>query len=367
MAEAAEDLATTSELQNPTDAIAQLLTAESDGEPSEAPSKDSVKAEDTEEDNEAEEATTDEDDGEQEAEEESEESTDEDDEDITWAKVLGIPENRIVTDDEGNLAGVNVKVDGKLATVGVNDLIQSYQTNKSNTQKSQALAEERKEFEGIRDTAAKTYEKRLQEVNKLTEYLLGKVQSEFETIDWNRLRVENPGEYAAQLQDFNQRQAELQQVMTAAKEDQDAHGGELSKEDQAKREAYLREQAERLQEANPHWVDPKVASQEYTGIGDFVTNQYGFSEEEFGSVMDARVIQMAQDAMKFRQGKQVVAKKLKSKEVPKFQKSSGHSPKGKKMTKLQKLTMAAKKAAPGPAKRDMQTNAIAEMLLQGDN
>jgi hypothetical protein len=49
MAEAAEDLATTSELQNPTDAIAQLLTAESDGEPSEAPSKDSVKAEDTEE------------------------------------------------------------------------------------------------------------------------------------------------------------------------------------------------------------------------------------------------------------------------------------------------------------------------------
>jgi len=81
--------------------------------------------------------------------------------------------------------------------------------------------------------------------------------------------------------------------------------------------------------------------------------------------MDARLIQMAQDAMKFRQGKKTVARKLKGKDVPKFQKSSGHKPKGK-LSKLQKLTAAAKKAEPGPAKRDLQTNAIAALLLQGN-
>jgi len=159
MAEAAEDLTTTSELetsQDPTDAIAELLTGGSD-EDSKSTSKGSAKAEDTEEEKD-EEAAAEDDDGKQEVEETEEESAEADDEDVTWASALGVPENRIVTDDEGNLSGVNVKIDGKLATVGMNDLIQSYQTSKSNTQKSQTLSEERKEFEGIRDTAAKTYQ-----------------------------------------------------------------------------------------------------------------------------------------------------------------------------------------------------------------
>ena len=360
----AEDLSTTSELessQDPTDAIAELLTGGS-VEDSKASSKDSAQVEDTEEEKD-EEAAAEDDDGKEEAEET--ESAEADDENVTWASALGVPENRIVTDDEGNLAGVNVKIDGKLATVGMNDLIQSYQTSKSNTQKSQTLSEERKEFEGIRDTAAQTYQRRLQEVGKLTEYLMGKVKGDYEKIDWDRLRVENPGEWAAQVQDFQQRQTELQQVLSAANEDTNVHSQELDGKSTEKKNSLLREQAEKLQDANPTWADPKVASREFTEIGGFVTNQYGFSDQEFAGVMDARLIQMAQDAMKFRQGKQVAALKLKGKPVPKFQKSSGHQSKGK-LSKLQKLTTAAKKADPGPEKRDLQTNAIAELLLQGN-
>jgi hypothetical protein len=64
-----------------------------------------------------------------------------DTEDTTWSKVLGVPDDKVVLDDEGDFAGFKIKVDGKVEVVPANDLIAGYQNKKSNTQKSKALAE----------------------------------------------------------------------------------------------------------------------------------------------------------------------------------------------------------------------------------
>ena len=101
-------------------------------------------------------------------EEEEEDADAESDEEVTWAKTLGVDEKNIVLDDDGNLSGINVKVDGKVNTVGVKDLIAGYQSNKSNTNKSKLLADERREFDEVKYAVVGEYTKKIETIDALT-------------------------------------------------------------------------------------------------------------------------------------------------------------------------------------------------------
>ena len=87
---------------------------------------------------------------------------------LSWGKVLGIDDSKIALSDDGEVLGINVKIDGKINTVPVNELIAGYQTNKSNTNKAQTLAAERKQFEEARQFVAMDYQKKLEDAQKLT-------------------------------------------------------------------------------------------------------------------------------------------------------------------------------------------------------
>jgi hypothetical protein len=118
------------------DEIAGLLVGEESDkvEPEEA-SSDDIREDETEE---------------QEADEVNESEETEQDEDVSWSGVLGVDDDKVVLDEEGNLVGLNVKVDGEVSTVKVADLIAGYQTTQDYTRKTQALSAERKEFEQVR-------------------------------------------------------------------------------------------------------------------------------------------------------------------------------------------------------------------------
>ena len=109
----------------------------------------------------------------------SEESTEEaeegeklEDEEVTWGKVLGVEDTKLAFDEDGNLKGIKVKVDGEESTLPLKDLIVGYQNNKSNTIKSQQLAEQRKEFESVRNFTIEEYTKKLEDITKTYAVLL---------------------------------------------------------------------------------------------------------------------------------------------------------------------------------------------------
>ena len=156
----------------------------------------------------------------EESEETSNEETQEGDEsDLSWGKVLGIDDSKIALSDDGEVIGINVKVDGKIDTVPVNELIAGYQFNKSNTNKAQTLAAERKEFDEIRATIATEYTQKLEAVNKLTAHLESNLLKDFQNINWEQLRYTNPAEYAALIQDFQLKSSEIEQVKNAIQQE----------------------------------------------------------------------------------------------------------------------------------------------------
>ena len=338
---------------NMVDQIANLLSGE--------PEKESVKKpeieESEEDDTQPDDSTKDEgDDADNEETDDVEET--ESDEDVTWANTLGIDEKNVVLDEEGNLAGINVKVDGKVSTVGVKDLIAGYQSNKSNTNKSKQLADERRDFDSIKNAVAGEYLGKIETVNKLTQHLKDTLMGSYKDVDWNRLRVDNPGEYAAMVQDFNLRNSEIEQISNAVNNEMQGIGQQMTAEQQAMQQEYIKAQADKVLEKNPSWAKPEVFKKALTDMTDFVADAYGFTPEEFGGIQDARMLEVVKDAMKYRSSIKNVKTKL-DVNLPKYQKSSGKTTKS--VTKLDKLTKIAK-SSQGYQRRNAETDAIAELL-----
>lgn len=339
---------------NALDQISELLLG-SEPTPAKKPKPDESEEADTQPDD----STQDE--GADAEEEETEEAYDaESDEEITWAKTLGVDEKNVVLDEDGNLAGINVKVDGKVSTVGVKDLIAGYQSNKSNTNKSKLLADERREFDEVKYAVVGEYTKKIETVNALTEHMKKNLLGEYANVDWNKLRYENPGEYAAAVQDFNFRNQEIETIMNAVGVERGQIGNQLTAEQQQLNQEYIKAQADRVLEKNPSWANPDVFKKALGSMTDFVASAYGFSQEEFANIQDARMLEVVKDAMAYRSSKESAKTKMAVK-VPSYQKSTGKTT--KQVSKLQQLTQKAQ-SAKGYSKRAAETDAVA-MLLGG--
>jgi len=348
-----EDVSATPSLgesADPIDEIASLLAGDED--------------ESSEEGNEEEtqlEASNEEEESNEEANEEESEADLEaiaEDDDQTWESVLGVDEGKLHYDEEGNIAGVNVKVDGESSTIDMNDLIAGYQTNKSVTQRSQGLAEERKAFDSEKGQVEQVYRSKLDTVDKLASHLEKQLIGNFESINWEQLRQEDPAEYAALRQDYSTKANELQNIKSAIQTDSDSQKANVQGQVTEQQKNYVETQRTKMIENNPTWNDPEVHKADMGSYKDFLGTQYGFTDTEFDNVFDARLIELMKDAKKYHDGGKVAAKKI-VKPVPKFQKSRGKQKKS--ASKLDKLTAASRKAH-GSQKRELQQSAVAELL-----
>ena len=283
------------------------------------------------------------------------------DDKATWETVLGVEDGKLSYDENGDINGVNVKVDGETSTVSVADLIVGYQTNKSVTQRSQAFAEEKKTFDGQKKQAEQLYASKLQSVDALTKHFEKQLIGEYDNIDWDDLRAKDPAEYAATKQDFSAKAGELQRIQEAINRDMANVTKEFQEQQFANSQEYKKIQFDLMIEKNPEWSDETIRNTAKDSYKKFVLDQYGFNDKEFDSVFDARLIELIKDARNYREGLKVSEKKM-QKPVPKFQKSGGTSKKSS--SKLDRLTAAAKKAH-GSDKRDLQTSAVAELLTGG--
>ena len=305
--------------------------------------------------------TEDLDDAEKLSEESTEEVEESDEEDTTWGSVLGVDEDKLQIDEDGNLTGINVKVNGESSTVNMEELITRYQKDKSVTARSQVLAEERKTFDQQREQLATEYKSKLENTELLTNYLGNQLVQEFEGINWEELRANNPAEYAAAKQDYSAKAQELKQAQEAIQQEKMQLSEAQKAEFNNKRTAHLKTQFDAVIANNPTWEDATVRQSALSDFASFASDQYGYTANEFESINDARLYEVLKDAKAFRDGVKSAIPKI-NKKVPKFQKSNGKA--RKRVSKLDKLTKRAK-ATTGHNKRFAQTDAIVELLTGG--
>lgn len=152
--------------------------------------------------------------------------------------------------------------------------------------KLEEIATERKTAEAERTAAAQAQHQYLQSLNQLLTLTVPELR-QFDNVDWVRLSQEEPSEYVrlkgmqeAVLNRFQAIQGETQRI-EQQRVQQSNH----------QRAAFLQQQHSELVQKVPEFSDPGKAKQLVTDIVQTMGN-YGFNEQELGSVMDHRVVRV---------------------------------------------------------------------------
>ena len=266
--------------------------------------------------------------------------------DVTLASMLGLGDDQLEYDDQNNVV-FNAIIDGESHKVPVSDLVKSYQLQGHVNNKSIALENDRKEFHATRDQAYGELTTRLQGLNQLIQLNEQTLLAEYNGIDWDSLRMTEPGEWAALQQQFNQRALQIQQVKDLAGQESQR----LTQEQQQQQQKSLQDRAagelQKMMADNPTWSDQTVMAKDIGEVGAFLRNQYGFTDQEIADNIDHRLMRMFKDAMAFHAGTKAITDKKIPANMPKFVKpgtGGGDRPSLQKARQVKETKQAIRKS-----------------------
>ena len=236
--------------------------------------------------------------------------TDEDiDEGDDDAELLEDDEETDDAEPEAQQQTFTVKVDGEEIEVDIQELKSGYSRQADYTRKSQALAEDRKNFQQDRDAVTLERQQYAQ--------LLGALQTQLGALeeappDFDRMYDEDPIEAARQERTWNKRQQERHQKLAAIQAEQHRVGEANQKQQQEALQEMLNQEVLRLTDMIPAWKDEAVAKRESDELRTYLAEQ-GISEEEMGALVRANHITVLRKAMLFDKGQRRVKKASKAK------------------------------------------------------
>ena len=195
----------------------------------------------------------------------------------------------------------HVKVNGQELEVTLDELKAGYSRDSDYRQKTHSLGMEKRDLESQKESLRQSYDARLAELNELIATADATVRQRQGSEDLQKLYEEDPTT-AAKL-DFQLRQENRQLEEVKAR----------ARDAQAKQyEEFLATQKELAATKIPEFADPNKADQFKINMRNSLRN-YGFNDQEIGSLADHRFLMVAKDAMSYQAIKDkrpIVAKKV---------------------------------------------------------
>lgn len=183
-----------------------------------------------------------------------------------------------------------VRVNGQDVDVSLDEALKGYTREADYTQKTQQLAEQRKQFEAeqsellaeraqtsqLRDAYAQT----LQQLEQQVQQGLGQEP------DWDKAYQElDAKEYTRLVQDWNARKDNLQKIQV----EQHRVQKERATEQQTMMRAHLVQQSELMLQKLPQWQDQEVREAERTQLAEYAKT-LGYTDDEIANAADHRAI-----------------------------------------------------------------------------
>jgi len=239
------------------------------------------------------------------------------------------------SDEEQTAEVVKLKVNGEEVEKPLDEVVALAQQGLDYTQKTQQVAEQRKELEALQEQlngATKQFQEQqqlnsmlIEDVAKIT--ALDQQLAQYQDVDWQKLSDSDFVEAQKLFFQYNQ----LQQERSGAVSQFESKRQEaLTKQQQLVAEQ-VRKGKEQLAKEIPNWS--QQTTQEVISTG----KEYGFTDAELNSIIDPRHVKVLHDAMQWR--------KLKSKDSVTKKKVASAKPVVKPGSKDQKqvATASAKK------------------------
>jgi len=219
----------------------------------------------------------------------------------------------------GKIKG-KVKINGVEQDVTLADMRNGYQMEADYRRKTAELAEQRKAFESERERIASEIGTRFTEAQQITGFLEQQLMGEYNSIDWNQLRVSDPAEFAARKAEYNDRFSQIQALKANVVHQLQAQQAELEQKNVHALQSMLAEEQQKLFSAIPEFADEAKAKEIKGQMRDFLKG-LGYNDQEIGNIYDHRHVMILRDAMAYRALKSKGAEvKNKVVNAPKLQK-----------------------------------------------
>ena len=189
---------------------------------------------------------------------------------------------------------IRVKADGKEIDVPLADLVKNYGLEKHVQNKSIALSEAQRAWEAEQAQAKANWEKQLTEAKSLGTLARQQLLSQYQSIDWNKLRAEDPAQWAVLNTEFNNRAAQIDAHL-AQVQAKEAEAAEIARKAQLD---LIPKERERMLDAHPEWRDEKAFSAARSAMSTYAKSR-GFTEAEIGSIFDHRYMSVLHDAAQY--------------------------------------------------------------------
>ena len=220
------------------------------------------------------------------------------------AEMLGLDGDALEVDDDGSIQ-IHTKIDGKPAKASLKDLTRSYELAETHEERLRQLGRERKAFQDESKAALEQMATQHQNFNQAVEAIEAEYASDFQSVEWNRLREEDPTEYNAKRLDYEDRKQRINQYKAHSYQQHQT----LQAEHQKKFAEMQMEGARTLEEVfqgEAYRNAPKWDETESQRLAKWVIDQ-GFKAEEISQVGVWQVFKWARDSM-LREGELKAAK-----------------------------------------------------------
>lgn len=190
------------------------------------------------------------------------------------------------------------KIDGVEEEVTLAELRNGNQRDADYRRKTTELAESRKNFDGEVSQVKEKLVQDIQEASQIAATLDQQLLSEFQSIDWNTLEIEDREEWLVQRQKFGERQQQIEVIKAQAKEKLTEYQQQQEQQRKDAERKVREEHGAKLLEVIPEWNDVEVWKADDKAMRSFLSENYGISDSEIDSFYDHRLIKLARDAMK---------------------------------------------------------------------
>ncbi|MDX1300206.1 MAG: hypothetical protein R3260_18490 [Pseudomonas sp.] len=224
------------------------------------------------------------------------------------AQLLGIDESDLAVSEDGGLQ-LSAKVDGEVHKVTLRDLKDSYQLAKTSQQRLSKLAEERKAFDNERQEILQNLGYQQQQLANAMQALEQDYVNNFNAVDWQRLRDEDPTEYNLKRNDYEDRRRKIEDYKASVQQQTQ----QLQAQQNEQINKAQREGAQRLSDvfAGPEYRSaPSWGESEQNRLFKWITSQ-GYSREQVNQVTDWQLFKWARDSMLYQEQQKAAKETLK--------------------------------------------------------
>jgi hypothetical protein len=253
---------------------------------------------------------------------ETEAQVENDDEGVSVAELLGVPEERIIYGEDGSIR-VETKVNGKTDIVDPKKFVENYQREQAANAKSMEATERLKQADTMAEQVKAEYAGRLEQAEIVIAIAGKQLEEKYGSIDWPTLEANDPGQAALLRQKIQEEANGVRQHQQQLMQARQQHNEQQSQRQQQAEAEFLQQQLSVIIEKNPRLNDEAVRGQEFGEMKSYLSSA-GATDEEIAGFRSSLQYEMVSKAMAYDKAKTQAQPKI-AKAVPKFQKPGQRS------------------------------------------